>query len=269
MMRWKLWVAGVGLCVAGAPAAALDVLLNFEGFNQEAPLNSTEIDQYYNNGNSFPPPPSTGPDFGVRFLLGSPNVGAVDSGGAVAPSPAVVYRTGVDGFPTFGFVALNGVPVAPDPHPLTGSLGVMDSGGGRISVFGNESFAVMTSARGIDLSTLSFLYSSDQVDGARVEAIDSFGGVIGLPFVLASQSTDRCQDPDFCNWTRVNWGGKDTAYSLRFYNDSEAGTRTLYDNIEFNYAVAVPEPSTYALMALGLAAVALGSRRRRERIASA
>jgi PEP-CTERM motif len=271
MMRWKPWVAGVGLCVVASPVLALPVMLDFEGI-----ANGAQILSYYSGGLGSNPAsdPATGTDFGVTFT----------SGLFTGATPADIARStawsNLNSPPElFSFIA-NVERVAPGSHPLSNppNLSVMSSGG---TIAGSPSYAELTSSAGIDLSTLSFWYSSTQF--GKVEAFDANESSLGFASITLQSRGEyfdeaeqkqktvcgNAGEPTFCNWTQVLWNGSGTATSLRFYNDALTGTETLYDNISYSTVSEAPEPSTYALMALGLAAVALGSRRRRERIASA
>jgi PEP-CTERM motif len=271
-------MAGVGLCVAVAPAAALPVLLDFEGI-----ANTEQIHTFYaggdSTGTSFP---ATGTNFGVTFATGPLfDVKPTDIAGAVARSNNSVDP---DAPPSlFSFLANSGNLESPHkinqfPYP-TSNLSVMDSGG---LIVGSPSFAQMTSAATFELSSLSFWYSSSQI-GAKVEALNSANEVVGTVLLSYEVLIDgkpkihfeagcdnNSTDTPFCNWTKVTGdrfeagAGTGPISSLRFYNDGAPGTATLYDNIQFNNASPAPEPSTYVLMALGLLGIALKARRRRQ-----
>lgn len=274
MKRVKSWVAGVGLCAAVAPAVALGVLLDFEGIKHDAQI----LGFYTNDGlGSSPPsfPPATnGTDFGVKFL----------SAPSLAPAQAAAYGNLSPIPELFTFSANDGIPTPGTSHPLLAApnLSVMSSN--NLSQPTAGSYAQMDSAGSFALSTLSFWYSSHQIgfldsgpQGARVEALDSNQTSLGYfllkPQFEAATQGQTCGDSveaTFCNWTKVSGAdftstASGSVSSLRFYNDGNTNTETLYDNIQFQTTAAIPEPSTYALMALGLAGIAAISRRRRER----
>ncbi len=105
MMRIKPWVAGVGLCVAVMPAAALNVLLDFESIPY-----GTQILDFYEPGVTFLSAPSS------PFFSSGDRARAVAYGNLETPSEL------------FAFSAIEGVPATPtDPHPLAASKGVMSS----------------------------------------------------------------------------------------------------------------------------------------------
>ncbi|MEQ1804303.1 MAG: PEP-CTERM sorting domain-containing protein [Burkholderiaceae bacterium] len=245
-MKMKLlrpWVAGVGLCLSAGTASAVDVVeLDFETSIHEVALGNTLLSE------------------GVTFDFG--------------PTAAVAYGNGFT-FPES--VLFSG---APSPFGTTvGTLStrVMSSAGEHSPPPLTESFSVLRYGAGIDLATLSFSYSSEQV--TKVETFDLNGSFIaGASIEIARQSqTGGCSNQvehRFCNWTQVQGLGTGTAYSLKFYNDAglttgggggaNEPTLTLYDNIRFQSAPVIPEPSTYAMMALGLACIGMFLRRRRQ-----
>jgi len=144
----------------------------------------------------------------------------------------------------------------------------------------------------------SFYYSSEKNAVVNVyDGLNASGNVVGT-ILLEPQSSRNCNtanNNDFCNWTQTGVTFSSLAKSIDF-----GGTVNLigYDNMKFgvdtpqvppvippvippinggsgpiippggnNGGVVnpIPEPSTYALMLLGLAAMAIVARRRRQR----
>jgi hypothetical protein len=109
--------------------------------------------------------------------------------------------------------------------------------------------------------TLSFWYSN-RTDTAVATNGLSFGlgnGWIAAPGLAANNSGDN-------QWSQVNYnfiaGGATTTLSFMATGNNDSYGSSL-DNI--SVTAAIPEPSTYALMFGGLAAVGFVARRRRQR----
>ena len=155
------------------------------------------------------------------------------------------------------------------------TLALVDADAGGSGNFANEpsadtvmffldaNNAILTVAAGFDTG-FSFYYSSSTA--ATVTVWDDVGGTGNLlgSLDLSAQGFDNCGgDPTgaFCNWTAVGVAFAGTAKSINF---GGTANQTGFDNITFGADVPViPEPSTYALMALGLAGIGLATRRRR------
>jgi len=110
----------------------------------------------------------------------------------------------------------------------------------------------------------SFFYTSSTSATVNVyDGLNATGNLLGS-IDLNAQFNDNCSgDPSgsFCNWTAAGVAFAGTAKSIDF-----GGTvnQTAYDNITFGSSVpTIPEPSTYGLMALGMAAIGVAARRRR------
>ena len=155
------------------------------------------------------------------------------------------------------------------------TLALVDSDAGGTGNFANEpspstimffldaNNATLNVAAGFDTG-FSFFYSSSTVATVNVYAgLNKTGALLGS-LNLAAQGFDNCVgDPTgaFCNWTAVGVAFAGIAKSIDF---GGTANQTGFDNITFGTDVpVVPEPSTYALMALGLAGVGLISRRRK------
>ena len=135
-----------------------------------------------------------------------------------------------------------------------------------IMFFLNANNAVLNYAAGFTTG-FSFFYTSSTAATVNVyDGLNATGNLLGS-LDLTAQHTDNCVgDPSgtFCNWTAVGVAFGGTAMSIDF---GGTANQTGFDNITFGSNVpgvpAIPEPSTYALMALGLAGVGFAARRRK------
>ena len=129
--------------------------------------------------------------------------------------------------------------------------------------FLNAHNAALNYAAGFDTG-FSFFYSSSVATTVTIyDGVDGTGNVLGT-ITLGAQGFDNCVgDPsgDFCNWTNVGVAFAGVAKSIDF---GGTANQTGFDNITFGSSTALPEPGTYALMALGLAGIGFTARRRRE-----
>ena len=121
-----------------------------------------------------------------------------------------------------------------------------------------DNTAVMNVAAGF-IDRLTFAYSSNL---STLDAVNIFSGLNGTGTLLASASlfgnaTLACSDTAFCRFdmTSVKFAG--TAKSVSFGGNANG---VLFDNVKITSAV--PEPSSYALLALGVMAVVVAKRRR-------
>jgi PEP-CTERM motif len=132
-----------------------------------------------------------------------------------------------------------------------------------VMFFLNANNAVLNYAAGFDTG-FSFFYSSSVATTVTIyDGVDGTGNVLGT-ITLGAQGFDNCAgDPsgDFCNWTNVGVAFAGVAKSIDF---GGTANQTGFDNITFGSSTALPEPGTYALMALGLAGIGFTARRRRE-----
>lgn len=147
--------------------------------------------------------------------------------------------------------------IANEPSPST------------VMFFLDANNAVLNFAAGFDTG-FAFLYSSSTAASVRVyDGLNATGNLLGT-LSLTAQYNSNCQgDPSgqFCNWTDVGVAFSGIAKSIDF---GGTANQTAFDNITFGASTAVnpiPEPSTYALMAMGLAAVGWTARRRKARAA--
>lgn len=157
--------------------------------------------------------------------------------------------------------------------PATLALVDQDAGGGgnfanepspsTIMFFLDANNAILTYAKGFDTG-FSFYYTSSTAASVTVwSGLGGTGDLLGT-LDLRAQYNDHCVgDPNgaFCNWTAVGVKFAGTAKSINF---GGTANQTGFDNITFGSDVpVVPEPSTYALMAIGLAGIGLAARRRK------
>jgi PEP-CTERM motif len=241
-MGFKQTILGASLALAALHASAA-FTLDFEGLGDLAQING-----FYNGGtDSFG---NMGVNYGVHF--GTNTLAAIDkdAGGngnfenEPSPSTAMFFLT--------GSAVLNYVP------GFTGGF--------------------------------SFYYSSEKNAVVNVyDGLNATGNVVGT-ILLEPQNTKGCTpdaDNTFCNWTLAGVTFSSLAKSIDF-----GGTvnQIGYDNMKFGVDTPpvvippgpgpvippgsgggggvvnpIPEPSTYALMLLGLATLAIAARRRRQR----
>ncbi|UUX94458.1 PEP-CTERM sorting domain-containing protein [Aquabacterium sp. J223] len=105
---------------------------------------------------------------------------------------------------------------------------------------------------------LSFYYSSAVRSSDAVEVWSGLNGTGTLlaSFNLLANATTGCSDTAFCNFNMLAGTFAD-ARSVVF----SAGLEAAFDNITIT---PIPEPSTYALMVLGLAGLGVAARRNKK-----
>ena len=214
-----------------------------------------------------------------KFLLAAAAMAALSCAASAHAGITVLDFEGVGNLnPVGNFYAGQGVTFSPATLALVDS----DAGGGgnfanepspnTIMFFLDGNNAILDYAAGFTTG-FSFFYTS--ASPASVSVWDGLGGTGNLlgTLNLVAQAADNCVgDPTggFCNFTAVgvNFGG--TAKSINF---GGAANVTGFDNITFGSATprdsGVPEPSTWAMLILGLGAVGGALRNSRRRLAFA
>jgi PEP-CTERM motif len=128
-------------------------------------------------------------------------------------------------------------------------------------MFATDSSALLNFGQGF-VDELSFYYSasSSAFDVVTIySGLDGSGSVLGSISLTANAQLGGCNDAPFCNWQRVALSFAGTGKSIGF--GGNAGN-VAFDNIAIT---AVPEPESYAMLAMGLAGVILAVRRQRHR----
>jgi hypothetical protein len=127
--------------------------------------------------------------------------------------------------------------------------------------------AILNYAAGFDTG-LSFFYSSGTAANVNIyDGLNGTGSLLATLSLMAQNTANNCVgDPigDFCNWTAIGTSFSGTAKSVDF-----GGTVNFvgYDNVTIGSATPeptgnIPEPSSLALLALGLAGSAFALRRK-------
>ena len=161
----------------------------------------------------------------------------------------------------------------------TATLGIVDSdaGGGDIAnepsgqtamFFLDASNSVLNVAAGFTTG-FSFFYTSASAASVSVwDGLGATGNQLGTLNLTAQFNGNGCVgDPNgqFCNWTAVGVAFAGTAMSIDF---GGTANQIAFDDITFGSKdpgpPPIPEPSTYALMALGLAGIGFVARRRKQ-----
>jgi len=142
----------------------------------------------------------------------------------------------------------------------TDSAGAAGTNLGAV-MFATDSSALLNFAAGF-VDELSFYYSalSSAFDVVTIySGLDGSGSVLSSISLTANAQLGGCSDSPLCNWQRVALPFAGTGRSIGF--GGNAGN-VAFDNIAIT---AVPEPETYAMLAMGLAGVILAVRRQRNK----
>jgi PEP-CTERM motif len=157
------------------------------------------------------------------------------------------------------------------------TLAIVDADAGGTGNFANEpspntimffldaNNAILNLAAGFDTG-FSFFYTSATAANVTVwSGLNGTGTLLGT-ISLTAQYTNNCAgDPTgmFCHWDAIGVAFAGTARSINF---GGTANQTGYDNITFGSDTPVgnvPEPSTYAMLGLGLAGIGIAARRRK------
>lgn len=235
-MKFTLTALSTLACFAySAPAAALDFTMDFDNI----PVAGT-------------------PDEGPNSEYGSAILGYYN--GDAGPAPT---------FPRAGN-QLWGVIFAPTALAITpeadGGIGQFDAAKSPPSAAGSveDNGVSFELAAGLYLAKLRFFYNAGGTGSNPSVTVYSNG------LAVDSQALSLCGQagPDgFCGWTEytfstqslIDWASK--GQYITKVTLGGMGNRVVFDDVSLSTA-AVPEPSTYALMFLGLAGVAAAARRR-------
>ena len=121
----------------------------------------------------------------------------------------------------------------------------------------NAGDAFLNAALGFTGSA-SFYYSSLAAGTVSIySGLNGTGDVLGT-FNLGANARSGCTDTDYCHFDNISVAFNGVAKSIGF-GSVEPGS-AIFDNVT---VTAVPEPSTYAMMGLGLLGLGAVARRRR------
>lgn len=229
----KNLLVAAGLAVAMAPAMADVVSLNFEGINVSYPsTNYANISNFYNGGTSSQG--TTGTNYGISF-------------GSNALAICLNTLTGECS------------------NTSRGGLAPGSDKGGLFFLNGSETY--MNVAAGFTTG-FSFNYVSTSFAGA----VNVYDGANGTGNILATLNLAPNDGPcagysaSFCPFSASGVSFSGTAHSIGF---AGVANQIVFDDVTFGSAIpgsavpAVPEPSTYALMALGMSVIGVFVRRRK------
>lgn len=197
---------------------------------------------------------------------------------ALAATPIVLDFEGIPDYTAVGDYYNGGGGTNYGVHFSGATLALVDADAGGNGNFANEpspntilffldaNNAILTYAAGFDTG-FSFYYTSSTAASVTVwSGTNGDGDLLGT-VSLTAQYTNNCSgDPSggFCHWDPIGVAFAGNAHSINF---GGTANRTGYDNITFGSATpivpGIPEPSTYAMMALGLAGLGVVARRRK------
>ena len=166
---------------------------------------------------------------------------------------------------------------APDFSFSADTLALVDSDDGGTGNFANEPsgntvmFFLNANSAILNVATafsggFSFFYSSSTAAIVSVWSGQNATGTKLGTIALTPQFNSNCSgDPSggFCNWTNAGLAFEGTASSIDF---GGTANQIAFDDITFGSAVAgaVPEPTTWMLMLMGMAGIGCSMRRKRD-----
>ena len=126
-------------------------------------------------------------------------------------------------------------------------------------MFAMDGSAVMNVAAGF-IGTVGVWYSADSfvLQGVNVySGLNGTGSLLASFNLVANAQADGCSSSAYCRFDQLTSSFAGTAKSITFGN---AANMAAFDNISIT---AVPEPTTWLLMAAGLVAVGVAQRKRK------
>lgn len=253
-------IALAALLACGLPAvAATPIQLKFEGLAKAAPDGSVadvRADNFYNGGSSKDP--ASGDQ--VVVAPADQNFGTVFIGPAIVTTAS---DAGGDGSFTQSRTLIT---------KLNGTIDSTALGTGAMYADGvSGQAASFTIDPTLDFDTgISFFYTGE----LSIQILTTDNQVLGDTFPTVIPTGNQCTVPGntSCLWAEASFAFAGKAQSVTF---SGSAFGFLVDNVTLGAldplkpvdpgVPPIPEPSTYALMALGLAAVGFAARRRQHR----
>jgi hypothetical protein len=226
--RWLLGLGvSAGALVAASVAQAATIDLTFEGINKTYPSGYAFIQNFYNGGTSSDG--TSGPNFGISF---SPNAQAICLN-STSVSCSNTSRGGLG-----------------DPNSQKGALFFLS---------GSQTF--MDVAAGFTTG-FSFNYVSLTQPGSVsvFSGLDGTGTLLGTIALTPNAGSCPGYNAQFCPFSPIGVAFAGTAMSVSF---AGVANQIVFDDVTFGSVTpGVPEPSTWAMMMLGLAGLGLAGYRR-------
>jgi hypothetical protein len=223
-------ILGFGVSVAAlmaASAASATIDLNFEGINATYPSGYAFINNFYNGGTSSDG--TSGPNYGITF---SSNAQAI---------------------------CLNSLSVVCS-NTSRGGLAPGSAEGGLFFLSGTSTF--MDIAAGFTTG-FSFNYAEPNTQGGFVTVWDGLDGTGNmLASISLSLTASNCPgySAAYCPFFPIGVAFSGTAHSIEF---GGVANFVVFDDVTFGSVTpGIPEPSTWAMMMLGLAGLGMAGRRR-------